>query len=127
EIAQDAKRSWALLFNRRVPLILKLVLPLGALVYWFIPVDLIPMLPIDDIAILLLAMRLFVTLGDQAVGRSGLGPDFDGPVVDGKVVDGKVVDGKVANGKVSEGTVGADGATVDTTWHVVDESKAAPN
>ncbi|MGL4648479.1 MAG: hypothetical protein ACRC1H_03650, partial [Caldilineaceae bacterium] len=46
EIAQDAKRSWALLFNRRVPLILKLVLPLGALVYWFIPVDLIPMLPI---------------------------------------------------------------------------------
>jgi uncharacterized membrane protein YkvA (DUF1232 family) len=99
EIAADAKHAWQLLFNRRVPLALKLVLPLGALAYWFIPVDLIPLLPIDDIAILLLAMRLFVTLGDQAiVRRQGV-----------------------------EGAADSNGQTVDTTWHVVDESSTASN
>ena len=95
EIVNDAQRSWQLLFNRRVPLHLKLLLPLGAVVYWFMPVDLIPMLPIDDIAILLLAMRLFVTLGAQAAGH---------------------LDGAEA---------GDAAPTVDTTWHVVDESNDA--
>lgn len=97
EIAADAKRAWSLLFNRRVPLMLKLLLPLGALVYWIVPVDLIPMLPIDDIAILLLAMRLFVTLGDQATSRAG------------------------------SDSAGAGGTTVDTTWRVVDDSNTAPS
>lgn len=99
EIANDAQRTWQLLFNRRVPLHLKMLLPLGAVVYWFMPVDLIPGLPIDDIAILLLAMRLFVTLGAQAAGH------FDGSA------------GGAANGDAA--------STVDTTWHVVDESNDA--
>ncbi len=103
EIASDARRSWQLLFNRRVPMYLKLLLPLGALVYWVMPVDLIPMLPIDDIAILLLAMRLFVTLGNEATGQ----------------INGSAADGGPAAGGAAP--------TVDTTWHVVDESNNASN
>jgi len=97
EIAEDARHAWQLLFNRRVPLALKLLLPLGALVYWFLPIDLIPMLPIDDIAILLLAMRLFVTLGEQATSGAG-------------------------NVRTDHGIRNDDEQTVDATWRVVDDS-----
>ncbi len=95
EIADDARRAFGLLFNGRVPAALKLLLPLGALIYWLIPVDLMPILPIDDIAVVLLAMRLFVTLGERATGLS-------------------------AGDEAAE--FGGAGQTVDTTWRVVDES-----
>jgi hypothetical protein len=93
EIAADARRAWELLLNRKVPFYLKFVLPLGALAYWFMPVDLIPFLPIDDIAVVLVAMRMFVMLGNRAVGFGGIA-----------------------------GSGGETGPTVDTTWRVVNET-----
>lgn len=96
EIAEDARRTWQLLANRRVPLGLKLLLPLGALIYWFLPIDLIPLLPIDDIAILLLAMRLFVTLGERATGGVG-------------------------NVRPDDGSGTDDERTIEATWRIVDD------
>ncbi len=93
DILRDVQRSTQLLGNRRVPLALKLLLPLGAAVYWFFPLDLMPGLPFDDIAILLVALKVFVSLGDAALLR-------DAP---------------------SDGAGNGDEPVVDTTWHRVDE------
>lgn len=56
-----------LLFDRRVPFGLKLVLPVAAMVYWVWPIDLLPGLPFDDIAVLALALTLFVNLAERAI------------------------------------------------------------
>ena len=56
-----------LLFDRRVPLTLKLLLPVAALVYGLSPIDLMPFLPFDDIAVLAAAIFFFTQLGGQAV------------------------------------------------------------
>ena len=70
-IARDLAVSWKLLLDPSVPGLLKLVLPVGALIYWLSPLDLIPGMPLDDIAILLLAARLFVSLApDDSVHRA---------------------------------------------------------
>jgi uncharacterized membrane protein YkvA (DUF1232 family) len=95
DIMNDFSKSMRLVGDRRVPLVLKLILPLGAMVYWFVPIDLIPGLPIDDIAVLLLAMRLFVSLGESAVQ---------------KAADASSEDSQKSNGPV-----------VDTTWQVMDK------
>ena len=61
-ILQDMSRAWRLFWDPKVPVALKIVLPIAALVYWIFPIDLIPGIPLDDIAILVLALRLFVQL-----------------------------------------------------------------
>ena len=61
-ILQDLSRAWQLFWDPRVPAVLKLVLPIAALVYWIWPFDLMPGIPLDDIAVLVLALRLFVQL-----------------------------------------------------------------
>ncbi len=93
DIMRDVQRAGQLLASRNVPLALKLILPLGAAIYWFFPLDLLPGLPFDDIAIVLLAMKLFVSMGDAAFDR----------------------------GASSDAAGTGDEPTVDTTWHVVDE------
>ena len=62
----QARLVWLLMTDRRVPLWLK-ALPLGSLAYLFMPIDAVPdVVPIlgqlDDLAVLLLGMRLFVEL-----------------------------------------------------------------
>jgi hypothetical protein len=59
-----------LMLDGRVPFSLKLLLPLGAALYWFWPLDLMPGLPFDDIAILIGALMLFVKLASDAVTRA---------------------------------------------------------
>lgn len=66
---QQAARSIQLLFDARVPGSLKLMLPAAALLYWVWPIDLIPGLPIDDIAVLIGAMALFSKLAAEAIER----------------------------------------------------------
>ena len=92
DLINDFSRAAQLLRNPRVPLAMKLLFPLAALIYWVVPTDLLPILPVDDIVVVLLALRAFVMLGDAAANR--------GPITE-------------------EGEGG--GQVVDTTWRVIDE------
>ena len=61
-ILRDLGAAWRLFWDPKVPVALKLLLPVAALLYWVWPLDLIPGIPLDDIAILILALRLFVQM-----------------------------------------------------------------
>lgn len=104
-LLRDAGVAWRLLGDPAVPGLLKLALPLLALVYWFSPIDLIPGMPFDDIAILLLAARMLVSLAPQDsvrnayTGRSGSASPRD------------------PTARPSED----DGDVIDTTWRVVED------
>ena len=90
---QQAVRSIQLLFDSRVPSSLKLMLPVAAMLYWIWPIDLIPGIPIDDVAVLIGAMALFAKLAGEAVERqqrqTQQAPPNDEPVIDTpwKVID----------------------------------------
>ncbi len=82
-----------------VPGFLKLVLPLLALIYWVSPLDLIPGMPFDDIAILLLAARMLVALApSDSVRQAQAGS-------------------RTPHSRPEED----DGDVIDTTWRVVDD------
>ncbi len=85
-----------------MPGLLKLVLPIGALIYWISPLDIIPGMPLDDIVILLMAARFFVSLAPRdSVNRA-------------------YESGRSASPPPSAAS-DDDGEVVDTTWRVVDE------
>lgn len=103
ELVRNGKLAWRLLKDPRVSLPYKLIIPGIAGLYLFFPADLLPdFFPVlgqlDDLAIIALAVKLFVELvpkdivnqyrdGQGPVGhRSGAAP---GQVVDGeyRVVD----------------------------------------
>lgn len=98
-LLNDLLTAWRLLWSPRVPLGLKLMLPVLAMVYWVFPLDLMPGLPFDDIALLVLAIKLFLQLApSDAVNNSA---------------------NYSANSQArSTGTHEDDGA-IDTTWRVV--------
>ena len=60
-IAREARLVGRLILDRRVPWYLKL-LPIGAAIYAISPVDLLPLNPLDDAALVSLAFYLFVEL-----------------------------------------------------------------
>lgn len=64
DLGIQARLVWRLLRDRRVPGLLKLM-PLGALIYLFFPLDLIG--PIDDAIVLWLGGTLFIELAPQEV------------------------------------------------------------
>jgi uncharacterized membrane protein YkvA (DUF1232 family) len=74
---QQARLVWRLLRDGRVPSVVKLI-PLAGLFYLLSPVDLIPdvLIPglgqLDDLAILLLALKAFVDLAPPGVVREHL-------------------------------------------------------
>lgn len=70
DLLNDATKAMQLFFHPNVPLSLKLLLPVAALAYWIFPIDLMPGLPFDDIAVLLIALRLFVHFAEPATQRS---------------------------------------------------------
>jgi hypothetical protein len=82
DLLRDMQRASQLLVSGKVPFALKLMLPVAAAVYWFFPLDLLPGLPFDDIAILLLAVKLFVSMGDAALLRGNGAGEDDEPAVD---------------------------------------------
>lgn len=57
--------AWQLFWNPEVPIILKILLPFMAIVYWISPLDFLPFLPFDDIVVLFAAMSLFVNLAKR--------------------------------------------------------------
>ncbi|HXF60099.1 MAG TPA: hypothetical protein VNK95_00700 [Caldilineaceae bacterium] len=105
-LLRDLAATWRLLLDPKVPGMLKLMLPLLALLYWVWPLDLIPGLPLDDLALVLLAARLFVALAPQeSVHRAfngGAGPTAS------RAHAGRVYPEDDAN-------------VIDTTWRVVDD------
>ena len=101
-ILRDLMVSWKLLLDPAVPGLLKILLPVGALVYWISPLDLIPGMPFDDLAVLFLAARFFVSLAPRdSVNRAYSGGHNANPPDSRQAED--------------------DGGIIDTTWRVVDD------
>ncbi|MBC7227091.1 MAG: DUF1232 domain-containing protein [Thermoflexales bacterium] len=76
ELVRQLRLAWRLFKDRRVPWVLKLIPP-AALIYIFSPIDILPDLSLglgqlDDIAILLLALKLFIELAPADVVREHL-------------------------------------------------------
>ncbi len=94
DLLNDATKAMQLFFHPSVPLSLKLLLPVAALAYWIFPIDLLPGMPFDDIAVLLIALRLFVHFAEPAIQRNQ--PPHNDP-------------------QPSQGD-----ETVDTTWRVIE-------
>jgi hypothetical protein len=103
---RDGITAWRLLWDPRVPTILKLALPLLAVVYWLSPLDLLPGLPFDDIAVLLVALRMFVSLAPQ----QSVNDAFNG---------GPSAGGNPAGQPPRRGE--DDQNVIDTTWRVLDD------
>jgi uncharacterized membrane protein YkvA (DUF1232 family) len=102
-ILSDLQMSWRLVRDPAVPTLLKLLLPVLAILYFISPLDLLPGLVFDDIAVLILAARLFVSMAPQAsVNRAYYG---DNPSTSGRP---RQPDGE------------DDGEVIDTTWRVID-------
>lgn len=99
EILRNAQLAWHLLIDRRVGLLLKLIIPGLMLGYLILPVDFVPdFIPVlgqlDDLAILALGIKIFIELCPKDVvreyrsewaGTPPIGPS--GPADDGKTVD----------------------------------------
>lgn len=84
---QQATRAIQLLFDSRVPMTLKLLLPAAAALYWLWPIDLMPGLPIDDVAVLIGAMALFIKLASEGLDRQSQTQSPVQPTKDDTVVD----------------------------------------
>jgi len=102
-IMQDMYTAWRMFWDPRVPTILKVLFPVGALIYWISPIDLLPGLPFDDIALLIVAIRLFVQLVPSdldkgASARSGAN-----------------------SGRNPTDPDHGDDNTIDTTWRVIED------
>lgn len=69
-ILRDLGAAWRLFWDPKVPVLFKLLLPVAAMIYWVWPIDLIPGIPLDDIAVLILALRLFVQLASPSTPPS---------------------------------------------------------
>ncbi|MGB9777009.1 MAG: YkvA family protein, partial [Anaerolineae bacterium] len=76
ELVRQLRLAWRLFKDRRVPWALKLIPP-AALIYVLAPIDILPDLglglgQLDDIAIVLLALKLFIELAPAEVVREHL-------------------------------------------------------
>jgi len=116
-ILRDLTATWRLLQDPSVPMLLKTVLPVLALVYWVWPLDLIPGVPLDDIAVVLLMARILVALAprdsvDRAFRGAGATGSNRGATSSGN-----------NNGSTTSRPNSArpeDGEVIETTWRVVD-------
>jgi uncharacterized membrane protein YkvA (DUF1232 family) len=71
DILRDLAVVWQLMGDPQVPILLRLGLPLFTILYLISPIDLL-LGPVDDIAVFLLASRVFVQLAPQAAVRRAL-------------------------------------------------------
>ncbi len=72
DIWQNFQLAFRLYGDRRVSLLLKMMAPVAALAYFIMPIDLLPdFIPVlgqlDEVAIVLLLMRLFISLAPPEV------------------------------------------------------------
>lgn len=103
ETLQQVKLAWNLMLDNRVPLLTKFI-PVAALVYLVSPVDFIADIAIglgqlDDLAVLMLGLRVFFELAPDAVMREHLQRLAQGmasrklPAAD-DIIEGEVVERK---------------------------------
>lgn len=72
ELMMNAQLAWNLMLDRRVPIAIKVMMPALGLLYFLVPLDLLPdVVPflgqIDDVVVLLLLVRLFISLAPKDV------------------------------------------------------------
>jgi uncharacterized membrane protein YkvA (DUF1232 family) len=104
-LLRDLVATWRLILDPSVPGILKLALPVIALAYLVSPIDLMPFMPFDDIAVLMLAARLFVALAPRdSVNRAFNGNAAPPPSTNAR----------------PDGSRQESGEVIDTTWRVVE-------
>ena len=88
-IMRDLQRIWQVLRDPNVPG-WKWLLPIGAALYWIWPIDLIPGIPIDDIAVVIFAMSMLLQMAARTAqsnpantqGSSGATPNNKEQIVD---------------------------------------------
>jgi uncharacterized membrane protein YkvA (DUF1232 family) len=102
-VLQQLMQAGKLIFDSRVPFSLKLMLPFAALLYWLWPLDLMPVLPFDDLAVMFVALTAFVQLANQAIAKQARQQYTGGSPTD-----------------PSSGSAGANDGVVDTTWRVIE-------
>lgn len=102
-LLRDLVATWRLLIDPSVPGLLKLALPFMALAYLISPIDLIPLMPLDDIAVLMLAARLFVALAP----RDSVNRAFNGDAAPRANASGSAARNE-------------DGEVIETTWRVLE-------
>jgi uncharacterized membrane protein YkvA (DUF1232 family) len=101
-----------LVMDTRVPFSLKLMLPIAAVVYWLWPLDLMPGLPFDDIAVLFFALTLFVKLANDAIEKTTSSA--------GGYAYGSGQPGTGSASTPNSVTNTGDNNVVDTTWRVIE-------
>ena len=96
-LMRDITTAWRLLQDPRVPGLLKLFLPIAALIYLISPLDLLPG-PIDDAVVLFMALRFFLQMAPAEALRNAQ-----------------------YGAKPANPTKPDDDNTIDTTWRVIDD------
>jgi len=118
EMVRQARLAWRLFWDRRVPLWTKLIPP-AALAYVLSPVDILPDVALglgqlDDIAVLLIGIKLFIELAPPEVVREHL------LALGARIKEWHVVEGESKPSAVIEGEYKVKGAdTPDSMNHEV--------
>lgn len=105
-ILRDMGQAGRLLMDPKVPTMMKLLLPVAAMIYLISPLDLLPGLPFDDIAVLIIALRVFVQMAEQTQGGRNRTNSYEQP-------------GAQTNYRATDD--GATGQTIETSWRVVED------
>jgi len=119
EIIRDIWVAWRLLWDPQVSSLLKIALPVMALAYWISPVDLLPGLPFDDFAVILVASRLFVNMVPKDALARALHPGEDEGIA--AWFRRQAASGSAPGSASGSSGPEGDDDVVDTTWRVIDE------
>ena len=116
DLLLNGQLAWYLFKDPRVSFMLKAVIPLIAVIYFIMPVDLLPdFIPIigqlDEVALVLLLIRMFVALAPSDVVE-GYRQQAGGPKGSGTEASGKST--------ASAGSASANGARAKSAEDVVD-------
>lgn len=66
DLSRQVRLILALMADRRVPTLLKLI-PVASVIYLVVPLDFMPVIPVDDAAVLWFGMSMFIQFAPQQV------------------------------------------------------------
>jgi uncharacterized membrane protein YkvA (DUF1232 family) len=112
-IMEQWMQAGKLVFDSRVPFSLKLMLPVAAVLYWLWPLDLMPGLPFDDLAVLFFALTFFVKLANDAIAKSA-------GAAAGSARNDANQPNAYDNSANNPAATSNDNNVVDTTWRVIE-------